>query len=298
VRIDILTLFPGMFSGPFEESILKRAREKNLLQVNVINIRDFARDKHQVTDDYPFGGGVGMVMKPEPIFAAVDHVLAQRAERALDRWPEQNQSGTASSGNENVFPATPEGATLVDGDGRLGDVGHGRPPRIILLCPQGRVFRQELAQELAQEEHLVFICGHYEGVDERVRSLATDEISIGDYVLTGGELAALVVIDAVVRLIPGVLGKEESAQSDSFARGLLEGPQYTRPRVFRGMAVPEILLSGNHEAIRRWRLKEALRRTWQRRPDLLARLSLSPEERELLAEVTAEEAARSTKESP
>lgn len=248
MRIDILTLFPEMFDGPLNSSIIGLARQRDLLEVRVINIRDFTYDRHQVADDYPFGGGGGMVMKPEPIFEAVEHVLA----------------GT----------------------------GKGAPPssrpRVILLCPQGKTFSQAKAAELSRAGHLVFICGHYEGVDERVRSIVDEELSIGDYVITGGELAAMVVVDAVARLIPGVLGSAGGAWQDSFALGILEGPQYTRPREYRGMAVPEVLLSGDHERIRRWRRKEALRRTMARRPDLLAKVDLSAEDRELVAEIQAE----------
>lgn len=225
---------------------MKRAQEKGLLEVNIVYVRHFAEGRHQVTDDYPFGGGAGLVMKPEPIFRAVDSVLA-----APGRDP------------------------------------NAKPPRIILMSPQGETFTQKKAWELSQEGELVFLCGHYEGVDERVRTLVTDEISIGDYVLTGGELPALVVIDAVVRLIPGVIS-EESLVAESFSDGVLEGPQYTRPREFRGLAVPEILLSGDHGKIRRWRRKEGLRRTLQFRSDLVERLDLSEEDRELLAEIREE----------
>ncbi|MDA8233232.1 MAG: tRNA (guanosine(37)-N1)-methyltransferase TrmD [Clostridia bacterium] len=237
MRIDVLTLFPGMFHGPLTESIIKRAREKGLLEVNTVNIRDYTTDKHHIADDYPFGGGAGMVMKPEPIFRAVDDLITKS----------------------------------------------GRPEKIILLCPQGRPLTQALVRELAQEKHLVLICGHYEGIDERVREyLVTDEISLGDFILTGGELPAMVLIDAVSRLIPGVLGEAESAEDESFEQGLLEYPQYTRPREFRGMGVPEILLSGDHEKIRQWRRQQSLLRTLQRRPDLLKEEDLTSADRELL----------------
>ncbi|GER84684.1 MAG: tRNA (guanosine(37)-N1)-methyltransferase TrmD [Thermogemmatispora sp.] len=240
MHIDIFTLFPAMFEGPFSESILKRARERGLLSIALHNIRDFTTDKHHVVDDYPYGGGVGMVMKPEPIFAAVEAVY------------------------------------------------QGGP--IILLTPQGRLFNQQIARELAREPRLSLICGHYEGVDERVAEhLATDELSIGDYVLTGGELPAMVVVDAVARLIPGVLGDDASTHEESHSDNLLEYPQYTRPPEFRGWRVPEILLSGNHAQIARWRRKEALRRTKRRRPDLFARLDLSSkEDQKLLKELEAE----------
>lgn len=247
MRYDILTLFPAMFEGPFGESMLRRAVERGLIKIAIQNIRDFALDKHRTTDDAPYGGGAGMVMKPEPIFAAVEHVLAEA--RAA------GQGGDDSA--------------------------------IILLTPQGRLFTQKVAEELARRRHLVLICGHYEGVDERVRQhLATDELSIGDYVLTGGELPAMVVVDAVSRLVPGVLGAVESLAEESISSGLLEYPQYTRPLDFRGWRVPEVLLSGNHAAIARWRREQALLRTHQRRPDLLARASLSPADRKYLESIS------------
>ncbi len=236
MRFDIFTLFPEMFAGVFDESILKRARKAGLLEIGLHDIRDYAEGKHRVTDDYPYAGGGGMIMKPEPIFAAVEAVL-------------------------------------------------GAPPQIpvILLSPQGRVFNQRIAYELAQHPHLALICGHYEGVDERVREhLATDELSIGDYVLTGGEIPAMIIVDAVTRLIPGVLGDPAAAVKDSHASGLLEEPQYTRPAEFRGWRVPEILLSGNHAQIAAWRRHEALRRTLERRPDLLAKADLSEQDRAYL----------------
>lgn len=221
MRIDILTLFPGMFRGPFEESIIKRAVERGLLEIGIHNIRDFAPGRHRVADDYPYGGGAGMVMKPEPVFAAVEAV----------RRPDS---------------------------------------RVILMTPQGRLFTQSIAQDLSRLDHLVLLCGHYEGVDERVRDhLVDDELSIGDYVLTGGELPAMVVVDAVARLVPGVLGAGESAVEESFAAGLLEYPHYTRPPDFRGWRVPQVLLSGNHARISRWRREQSLLRTLRRRPELL-----------------------------
>lgn len=224
MHFDVFTLFPEMFTGPLTESILKRAQAAGLVTIALHNIRDYTTDKHHVTDDYPYGGGAGMVMKPDPVFAAVEAIL----------------------GTE---PAA-------------------RPP-LILLTPQGRLFNQTVAGELARYPHLALLCGHYEGVDERIREhLVTDEISIGDYVLTGGELAAMVVIDAVCRLLPGVLDGE-SLQDESHANGLLEYPHYTRPVEFRGWKVPEVLLSGNHQAIRRWRREQAILRTRARRPDLL-----------------------------
>ncbi len=246
MRIDILTLFPGMFSGVLNESILKRASERGKVTYNVINIRDFSTDKHRTVDDYPYGGGAGMVLKPEPVFRAVDHVK----ELADDK------------------------------------------PRIILLCPQGERYTQRKAEQLAKEKHLVFICGHYEGYDERIRSIVTDEISIGDYVLTGGELGAMVIIDSVVRLLPGVLGNEDSPVHDSFSTGLLEHPHYTRPREYRGMKVPDVLLSGDHKRIEEWRKKESLKRTLKRRPDLLKDYPLTDEEKQWLEKIKKEEKQR------
>ena len=218
--IDVVTIFPGMLSGFLGESMLKRAAAAGIVKFRVINPRDFTTDVHRTTDDRPYGGGPGMVMKPEPLFEAVESVRTPGAE-------------------------------------------------VILMTPQGRPFSQEAARKLAGKRHLVFICGHYEGVDERVRTgLATDEISIGDYVLTNGALAAVVVIDAVVRLLPGALGGEGAADEESFSEGLLEYPQYTRPPEYRGMSVPEILVSGNHAEIARWRLEQSESRTRKRRPDL------------------------------
>lgn len=239
---DILTIFPGMFSSPLEESIVGKAGERGLIKVRLHNIRDFATDRHQMTDDRPFGGGQGMVMKPEPIVSAI---------RAI---------------SEN-----------------------GPPARVVLLTPQGRLFDQETARELSRLQRLILICGRYEGVDERVADYFTDDqISIGDYVLTGGELAAMVVLDAVTRLLPGVLGNEGSTEADSFSQPVLEHPQYTRPQDFEGMSVPAVLLCGNHESIRRWRRAQSLLRTSTRRPDLFARLSLSTEDLALLEEARGE----------
>jgi tRNA (guanine37-N1)-methyltransferase len=244
MRFDVLTLFPAIVNGPLHESILKRAIDTGRLVVAVRNIRDYALDKHHVTDDVPYGGGGGMVMKPEPVFAAVQAALA--------------------------------------------DTPSMRPP-IIVMTPQGRRFTQAVARELAQHERIVLICGRYEGVDERVREfLATDEISIGDYVLTGGELPALVVMDAVTRLLPGVLGDPGATLEDSHSDGLLEYPHYTRPADFQGHAVPEVLLSGHHAQVERWRREASLRRTWERRPDLLAQAKLSKADREFLARLTGQ----------
>ena len=237
MRIDILTIFPAMFRGPFDESIVKRAVEKGLVEIHLHDIRDYTTDRHRTVDDYPHGGGSGMVMKPEPLFAAVEDV-----------------QGKAPG-----------------------------PGPVILLTPQGRLFNQEIAEELSRRERLILVCGHYEGVDERVREhLATDEISIGDYVLSGGELAGMVVVDAVVRQIPGALGSPLATADDSFAQGLLEYPQYTRPAEFRGLKVPEVLLSGDHGEIARWRRRQSLLRTARRRPDLLACAHLTEEERQWL----------------
>ncbi len=243
MRIDVFTLFPAMFDGPLTESILKRAQENGLLNIRLHNIRDYATDKHQVTDEPPYGGGGGMVMKVEPIVSAVESVLGE----ALADTP------------------------------------------VILTTPQGRVFNQAMAKELAQYPRLAFICGRYEGVDERVRILVvTDEISIGDYVLTGGELPAMVMIDAIARHIPGVLGARWAAEEDSHATGLLEYPHYTRPPSFRGLEVPAPLLSGDHAGIERWRRQEAIRRTWLRRPDLLLKATLTEPEKYLLATLADE----------
>jgi tRNA (guanine37-N1)-methyltransferase len=239
MKIDVLTLFPNMFSGVFNESILKKAQEKQAVTFNIVNFRQFADNKHQTVDDYPYGGGAGMVLKPQPIFDAVAHLTKECKHQ----------------------------------------------PRIILLCPQGERYTQKKAEELAKENHLIFICGHYEGYDERIREhLVTDEISIGDYVLTGGELAAMVVIDSVVRLLPGVLGNEASPVLDSFSSGLLEHPHYTRPADFRGLKVPDVLLSGNHRLIEEWRQKESLRRTFLRRPDLLEQYELTEQQKKWLEE--------------
>jgi len=237
MRVDIVTIFPQAFT-PLELSVVGRARQRGLLQVKLWDLRDFTTDRHRQVDDAPYGGGAGMVMKPEPFFAAVAAIRAE-----------------------------------------AGDPS----PRIILTSPQGRTLNHALVRELAGLRHLILLCGHYEGIDERVRlGLATDEVSIGDYVLTGGELAAMVIVDAVARLVPGVVGDAASVEADSFSGGLLDHPHYTRPPEFRGMKVPEVLLSGNHAAIARWRRAQQLRRTLERRPDLLKREALSEEDRRLL----------------
>ena len=245
MRIDVLTLFPEMFEGPLGESILRQAQDAGLLTVRLTNIRDFAKDKHRTADDYQYGGGSGMVMKPEPIFEALDSVLA-------------------------------------------GGAGEP-PPAVILLSARGKLFDHTLADELAEFERLVLICGRYKGVDERVADLVTHEVSIGDYVLTGGELAAMVVVDAVARLVPGVLGDMESAETDSFYEGILGPPSYTRPEEYRGKRVPEVLVSGNHARIRRWRREQALRVTLERRPDLLDHAELTDEDREILREIESDQ---------
>jgi tRNA (guanine37-N1)-methyltransferase len=245
MQIDILTLFPDMFIGPFSQSILKKAQEKSVLAISITDIRDYAHDKHRTVDDYPFGGGSGMLMKPEPIFEAVEDIF--------------QRSGLTSQ------------------------------PKVIMMCPQGRMFNQRIAEELATETHLILICGHYEGIDERVRMhLVDDEISIGDYILTGGELPAMVVVDAISRLVPGVLGDDESAKTESFAEPLLDYPQYTRPREYRGWTVPEVLLSGDHEKVRLWRRKEAIRRTMQKRIDMICLDTMNEEDQGIVKEIQNE----------
>lgn len=271
MRMDVLTLFPEMFEGVFTSSILGKAQEKGIVSLSAVNFRQYAGNKHGTVDDTPYGGGGGMVLKPDPIFRAVEALLGR---------PEQ----AAESPIEDVEAV--EGTGLVSEQAPLSV----RPPRIILMCPQGETFTQRKAEELAREEHLIFICGHYEGYDERIREhLVTDELSIGDYVLTGGELPAMVIIDSITRLLPGVLGNELSAVTDSFSTGLLEYPHYTRPVEFRGWKVPDILLSGHHANIEDWRRREALRRTWLRRPDLLEEMELSSKERKWLAELQVNE---------
>ncbi|MBD8497036.1 tRNA (guanosine(37)-N1)-methyltransferase TrmD [Paenibacillus arenosi] len=252
MRIDVLTLFPEMCEGVFGASILGKAREKGLVSLNTVNFREYATNKHNTVDDYPYGGGGGMVLKPDPIFGAVEDVI-------------QKASIEHTEGEDGA-----EKLTL-------------RRPRVILMCPQGETFTQSKAEELSQEDHLIFICGHYEGYDERIREhLVTDELSIGDYVLTGGELPAMVVVDSVVRLLPGVLGNESSAITDSFSTGLLEYPHYTRPADFRGLKVPDVLLSGHHANVEAWRREQSLRRTIERRPDLLDKVELSDKDRAIL----------------
>lgn len=241
MRFTVLTLFPEMFTG-LQQSILKRAQAADLLEIKLINFRDYAFSKHKNVDDVPYGGGAGMVLKPEPLFAAVADLPPLTGQR-----------------------------------------------RIILLSPQGRVFNHDLAKTWSGYDELIFLCGHYEGFDERIRTLADEEVSLGDFVLTGGELAAMVMIDAVARFIPGVLGESRSAQDDSHSHGLLEYPQYTRPPQFAGIDVPEVLLSGHHAQITRWRRKETLRRTALRRPDLFNQVNFCPDDYPLLEELAFEE---------
>lgn len=243
MKIDVLTLFPRMFEGVLTESILGKAIQRELVQVNVHNFRDYSDNKHQQVDDYPYGGGAGMLLKVQPIDDALTNISAQH--------PETKK-------------------------------------RVVLLDPAGIPFTQKVAEEFAEEEHLIFICGHYEGYDERIRSLVTDEVSLGDYVLTGGELGAMVMIDATVRLLPEVLGNEASAAADSHSTGLLEHPHYTRPADYKGMKVPDVLLSGNHKLIDDWRLKESLRRTYERRPEMLGEIELTEEMEKMLLEIKNE----------
>ncbi|WP_088809535.1 MULTISPECIES: tRNA (guanosine(37)-N1)-methyltransferase TrmD [Listeria] len=242
MKIDILSIFPEMFSGMLSESIMNKAIQKGIVDIAVTDFRQYAEGKHQVVDDYPYGGGAGMLLKAQPIFDAVSHVQLEH-----------------------------------------------KKPRIILMDPAGKPFNQKMAEEFAEEEQLIFICGHYEGYDERIREhLVTDEVSIGDYILTGGEIGAMAMTDSIVRLLPGALGNADSAVHDSFSSGLLEHPHYTRPADFRGMQVPDVLLSGNHAKIEEWRNKESLRRTFLRRKDLLETYNLSKKEQEWLHEIEEE----------
>jgi tRNA (guanine37-N1)-methyltransferase len=248
MRIDIFTIFPEMFASPLNSGILKRATDHGLLNVNLHNIRDYAHDKHHSVDDYPYGGGAGMVFRPEPVFEAVETILARVRQEDPD-----------------------------------ADVP------VVLLTPQGRLFSQDIALELSMRKHLLLICGHYDGVDERIAEhLATDAISIGDYVLSGGEVPAMVVADAVARLIPGALGSPQSPMDESHSTGLLEYPQVTRPPAFRGWAVPEVLLSGNHAEISKWRRRQAIAKTFRRRPDMLDRIDLSSREQDFLRQLREE----------
>ena len=239
MKIDILTLFPEMFESPFNYSMVKRALDGDQVEIQPINFRKYGVGKHQMVDDTPYGGGAGMLLKPEPIFEAIEEI--------------EKQAPTSKK-------------------------------RIVLMDPAGKPFNQAMAEDFSKEEHLVFICGHYEGYDERILTLVTDEVSLGDYVLTGGELAAMVMIDATVRLLPGVVGNEASVIEDSHSTGLLEHPHYTRPAVYKGMKVPDVLTSGHHEKIEEWRHKESLRRTFKRRPDLIEAMELTTKEQEWLDE--------------
>ena len=241
MRVDIITLFPSMFKGPFEESMIKRARESGVLEINIHNLREFTHNRHRTVDDAPFGGGAGMIMKIEPILEALEFL---KREVSLSS-------------------------------------------RVMFLSPQGQILTQDKAKKLAQEKNLILLCGHYEGVDERVREhLIDEEISIGDYVLTGGEVAAMVLVEVIVRMIPGVVGKEESIKKDSFYDSFLDYPQYTRPAEFEGWKVPQVLLKGNHQAIEKWRREKMLERTWRRRPELLKKARLTTEDREYLKRVS------------
>ena len=254
MQFEVFTILPEVFPSYLETSIIKRARERDLINVRVHNIRDYTHDKHHMTDDTPYGGGGGMVMKPEPVFEALESVLG-RFDYA------QRDSNQTLPGPASNIP-------------------------IILLTPQGRVFNQSIAQELSQRPHIALICGRYEGIDERIREhLVTDEISIGDYVLTGGELPALILIDAIARLLPDVLGDPTGAQDDSHAMGLLEYPHYTRPPEFRGWKAPDVLLSGDHAKIEKWRREQALLRTLNKRPDMLEKAELSKEDLKFLKNV-------------
>ncbi|GAW99669.1 tRNA (guanosine(37)-N1)-methyltransferase TrmD [Secundilactobacillus mixtipabuli] len=246
MRIDVLSLFPEMFEGPLHDSIVGKALDRNELEVEVTDFRQYSTNKHGNVDDYPFGGGAGMLLQAQPIFDAMA-ATQQKAQK----------------------------------------LGHEKG-RVILMDPAGKRFTQKVAEDFAREDHLTFICGHYEGYDERIRTLVTDEVSMGDYVLTGGELPAMVMIDAVSRLLPGVLGNEESAPGDSFSTGLLEYPQYTRPADFRGMKVPDVLISGNHQKIDEWREIQSLKRTLLRRPDLLEKLELTGDQKRKLRDIKIE----------
>lgn len=292
MRIDIVTLFPEVFEGYLGTSILGRAQEAGLLDVRVHSLRAYATDRHRVTDEPPYGGGGGMVLKPGPLFRAVEGIMA-------DSGPQTADGGSDAKGEgRQLRRVTADREREADTDLAAG-AGVERAERarstnvpVILLSPQGRPLTHEVARELAQEAQIILICGRYEGVDERVREhLVTDEISIGDYVMTGGELAAMVVVDVAARFLPGVLGDDEAVDSDSFADGLLEGPHYTRPATFRAWSVPDVLRSGHAAHIMRWRREQALRRTWERRPDLLLGANLTPEDRYFLATLALERVA-------
>ncbi|WP_413525852.1 tRNA (guanosine(37)-N1)-methyltransferase TrmD [Latilactobacillus curvatus] len=246
MKIDVLSLFPDMVQNGLSQSIIGKAIDRDLIDLEVTDFRDFSVNKHNSVDDAPYGGGAGMLLRPQPIFEAMDQVNAKDP----------------------------------------------RHKRVILLDPAGVTFNQKVAEEFAQEDHLVFICGHYEGYDERIRTLVTDEVSLGDFVVTGGELGAIVMIDAISRLVPGVLGNEQSAVTDSFSTGLLEHPQYTRPPEYRGLKVPEVLMNGNHKLINEWREKMSLKRTYERRPDLLEKMTLTKDQLHWLQEIKQEAAEK------
>ena len=241
MRIDIITAFPDMFEGAFDESIIKRAKDKKLLNINFVNLRDFTKDRHKVIDDYPFGGGGGMILKPEPLFEAIKFAKKQTRKRKK---------------------------------------------KVVFLTPQGEPYTQNIAWELSELKHLILLCGRYEGIDERIREHLIDrEISIGDYVLSGGEIPAMIVVDTLTRLIPGVLGNEDSPLNDSFTSRLLDFPHYTRPAVFKGWEVPEVLRSGNHREIEKWRQGKAFERTFKARPDLIEKVEMTREEKKLIKEL-------------
>jgi tRNA (guanine37-N1)-methyltransferase len=273
MRIDIITIFPEMFDTVLNESIIKRAQARDKVKIRIHNLRDYTKDKHKKVDDRPFGGGSGMVMSPEPIFEAVEDIKSQVVPRLRPsassgrtlsgvEWVRLGQAGRPSAASFGKLGANPERS-------RMGSLGTGRP-QVVLLCPQGKRLTQEIAKIFSKYKQLILICGHYEGIDERVRKyLIDEEISIGDYVLTGGELPAMVLIDAVVRLLPGVLGDKNSLKFESFEGNLLEYPHYTRPADYKGKKVPDVLLSGDHKRIELWRKEQAIKRTKQRRPDLL-----------------------------
>lgn len=251
LEISVLTLFPSMFDGVFGESMMKRAVEQDKVRLQTVNFRDFSTDKHSTVDDYPFGGGAGMLLKADPLFRAVESIRETQRENALN-----------------------EDSSLIVGE---------ETERILLMSPQGKVFTQTMAEEYSRASRLILLCGHYEGFDDRVRQhLVTDEVSIGDYILTGGEIAAMAIVDATVRLLPDVLGNEESLALESHSTGLLEYPQYTRPALYRDWAVPPTLLSGNHAEIAKWRRRHALYRTWRQRPEMLTNQQLSQAEQVMI----------------
>ena len=271
MKFDIVTLFPSMFDSPLNESILKRAVDSGLIEIKVHNLRDYTSDKHHTVDDSPYGGGAGMIMKPGPVVEAIERLKSAAA----------SQLAAKCEHGVNVAALSRQTAGVPAGDST-----------VILLSPQGRRYDQKMAQGFSLLSHIILICGRYEGIDERVAGYVDETVSIGDFVLTGGELAAMTVVDSVSRLVPGVLGSDESSTEESFSWHLLEYPQFTRPNNFRGLKVPEILLSGNHGAIRKWRRKEALRKTMQRRPDLLEKIEPGSEDLALMDEIKMEAGAQ------